>query len=151
MKPGPLECQRAAFSLPEDLHYLNCAYMSPLPRVVEEAGVRGIGRKRNPSALVAEDFFEESEEVRRLFSALVNAPDPASVALLPSVSYGIGVAARNTPLAHGQNIVLLHEQFPGNVYAWRRLAAESGAEDPDGVPGRGRGWETGRAMERPYS
>lgn len=140
----PLTCQKDAFALPRDLHYLNCAYMSPLPKVVEEAGVRGMLRKRNPADLGPRDFFEESEELRRLFAALVNAPDPTSVAILPSVSYGIGVAARNTHLSPGQNVVLLHEQFPGNVYGWRRLAWESGAEirmvrPPDG-PERGRLW-----------
>lgn len=140
----PLGCQREAFSLPPGLHYLNCAYMSPLPLAVEKEGFRGIVRKRDPSLLAPEDFFQESEEVRRLFARLVNAPDPASVAILPSVSYGIGVAARNTPLTSGQNIVLLHEQFPGNVYGWRRLAWERGAQIKVVGPGdegpRGRSW-----------
>lgn len=144
MSAGPLRCQREAFSLPPDLHYLNCAYMSPLPRAVEEAGVQGIARKRNPSALGTGDFFEESQEVRRLFARLINAPDPNSVAIIPSVSYGIGVAAKNTPLTVGQNIVLLEEQFPGNVYGWRRLAWERGGEIRMVGPGeggrRGRGW-----------
>ncbi len=140
----PLGCQREAFSLPQGLHYLNCAYMSPLPLAVEKEGFRGIVRKRDPSLLAPEDFFQESEEVRRLFARLVNAPDPASVAILPSVSYGIGVAAQNTPLTSGQNIVLLHEQFPGNVYGWRRLAWERGAKIKVVGPGdegpRGRSW-----------
>ena len=125
---APLSCQREAFSLPADIHYLNCAYMSPLPQVVEEAGVKGMLRKRNPALLQADDFFQESEEVRNLFAGLINAPEPSSIAILPSVSYGIGVAAQNTPVESGQNIVLLHEQFPGNVYGWRRLAWENGAE-----------------------
>jgi len=139
-----LLCQRDAFSLPPDLHYLNCAYMSPLPKLVEEAGMRGMIRKRDPSALFPGDFFKESQEVRKLFAKLVNVPDPDSVAIIPSVSYGVGVAARNTPLASGQNVVLLEEQFPGNVYGWRRVAQESGAEvrmvGPGLEGGRGRGW-----------
>jgi selenocysteine lyase/cysteine desulfurase len=139
-----LGCQREAFSLPQDHHYLNCAYMSPLPRVVEEAGVTGMLRKRNPASLAPEDFFRESQEVRALFSELINAPSPDSIAILPSVSYGVGVAARNTPLVSGQNVVLLHEQFPGNVYGWRRLAWENGAEirmvRPRPGPHRGRNW-----------
>ncbi|MBT8396922.1 MAG: aminotransferase class V-fold PLP-dependent enzyme [Gemmatimonadetes bacterium] len=134
------------------MHYLNCAYMSPLPRAVEEAGVLGIYRKRNPASLGPEDFFSESQEARGLFARLVNVPDPDSVAIIPSVSYGVSVAARNTPLASGQNVVLLEEQFPGNVYAWLRLAGESGGEvrmvgpgDKDGSAltgssGRGRRW-----------
>jgi selenocysteine lyase/cysteine desulfurase len=140
----PLSCQKDAFSLPPDTHYLNCAYMSPLPRLVEEAGVRGMLRKRNPAELQTDDFFKDSEEVRRLFAGLINAPEPSSVAILPSVSYGIGVAAQNTPVSSGQNIVLLHEQFPGNVYGWRRLAWENGAEirmvRPKEGADRGRIW-----------
>jgi selenocysteine lyase/cysteine desulfurase len=118
--------------------------MSPLPREVEEAGIQGILRKRNPSAMGPEDFFAESQEVRRLFAQLVNAPDPDAIAILPSVSYGVGVAARNTPVRSGQNLVLLHEQFPGNVYAWRRMAREAGADvrmvRPGPGPHRGRRW-----------
>lgn len=140
----PLSCQRDAFSLPADVHYLNCAYMSPLPQVVEEAGVKGMLRKRNPALLQPDDFFQESEEVRNLFAGLINAPEPSSIAILPSVSYGIGVAAQNTPVESGQNIVLLHEQFPGNVYGWRRLAWENGAEirmvRPRDGKDRGRIW-----------
>ena len=141
---APLSCQRDAFSLPADVHYLNCAYMSPLPQVVEEAGVKGMLRKRNPALLQPDDFFQESEEVRKLFAGLINAPEPSSIAILPSVSYGIGVAAQNTPVESGQNIVLLHEQFPGNVYGWRRLAWENGAEirmvRPRDGKDRGRIW-----------
>lgn len=140
----PLECQRAAFSLPPEVHYLNCAFMSPLPKAVEEAGIRGMLRKRDPSVMDPSHFFGESDEVRRRFAALVNAPDPQSVAILPAVSYGIGVAAANTPVDAGQNIVLLHEQFPGNVYPWRRLATEKDAEIRMVGPGdseqRGRAW-----------
>jgi len=60
------------------------------------------------------------------------------------VSYGVAVAARNLAVARGQNVVLTHEQFPGNVHAWRRLAREHGAEvrvatPPEG-PGRGQAW-----------
>ncbi len=91
----PLTCQRPAFSLPDGLHYLNGAYMSPLPRVVEEAGIQGIAAKKNPSLLATDDFFRESQEVRQAFAELVNIPDPNSVAIIPAVSYGIGVAARN--------------------------------------------------------
>ncbi len=147
LSPEPLSCQREAFSLPRDLHYLNAAFMSPLPRSVEEAGLRGMARKRNPAGVSPEDFFREGEEIRRLFSRLVNIPDPARVAILPSVSYGIAVAVRNTSLRPEQNIVLLREQFPSNVYGWRRLARDTGARirtvgPPEGGgPGqRGRLW-----------
>lgn len=142
---GTLACQRDAFSLPEGLHYLNCAYMGPLPRVTEEAGMEGMRRKRDPTSIAASDFYETGAEARRLFARLVNAGSPERIALLPGAAYGVAVAARNLPVSAGQNLVLTHEQFPGNVYAWRRLAAERGAEirvaaPPEGVAGRGEAW-----------
>lgn len=139
-----LDCQREAFGLPRDLHYLNCAYMGPLPRVTEDAGIEGIRRKRVPTGIHPNDFFETSDRLRRLFSDLVNAGDPTRVAVLPGVSYGVAVAARNLPVEAGQNVVLTHEQFPGNVHAWTRLARESGAEvrfaTPPAGNRRGQAW-----------
>ena len=144
MGEGILRCQREAFSLPDDVHYLNCAYLGPLPRVTEEAGIAGILQKRAPMAVQSGDFFTESDRVRELFARLVGASEPNRIAIIPSASYGVAVAARNLPVEQGQNIVLLHEQFPGNVYGWRRRAEESGAQirtvaPPDG-PCRGSAW-----------
>ncbi len=140
-----IPCQKNLFSLPGDLHYLNCAYMSPLARPVEAAGIAGIRRKRDPSEISAEDFFTGSDALRERFARLVNAPDPRRIALVPSASYGITVAARNTPRRRGQNVVVAHEQFPSNVYAWRSLCREDGLElrsvaPPDDPARRGERW-----------
>ena len=123
-----LTCQKDLFSIPDDIHYLNAAYMSPLSRRVEEAGVEGIRRKRVPSVLTAPDFFEESDAVRLSFATLIGSDEPERVALIPSASYGISTVARNTKLQRGDNLVMLHEQFPSNVYVWRRLVESTGAE-----------------------
>ena len=140
----PLTCQRDAFRLPPDVHYLNCAYMGPLPRVAEDAGVAALALKRVPTSIVPPDSFWECDRVRELFAQMVNIEDPARVAIQPGVSYGVATAARNAAPEAGQNIVLTHEQFPGNVYAWHRLAGETGAELRVPVPpegsGRGEAW-----------
>ncbi len=140
----PLGCQSEAFGLPEDLHFLNCAYMGPLPNVTEEVGIQALRRKRVPVDIHAADFFDTSDELRRLFASLVGVADSRRVALIPGVSYGVAAAAKNLKVRRGQNVVLTQEQFPGNVHAWTRLAAESGAEarfatPPEG-PGRGEAW-----------
>ncbi len=122
----PLSCQKSEFSLPADVHYLNCAYMSPLSRAVEAAGLQGVARKSNPVNLPPETFFPESERARSLFARLVNA-DADRVAITPAVSYGVATVAKNVSVQAGQNIVVPAEQFPSNVYAWRRFA-EHGAE-----------------------
>ena len=134
MKIDRLQCQRDEFGLPDDVRYLNCAYMGPLPRVSEEAGIQGMRRKRMPMGIHASDFFAGCDEIRSRFARLVGAADPSRIAIIPSASYGVAVAARNLGVEKGQNIVLLHEQFPGNVYAWRRKAADCGAAIRTVVP-----------------
>lgn len=138
-------CQRDAFHLPEGVHYLNCAYLAPLPRRAEAAGIEAIRKRRVPTDFPPVDFFRDSDRLRELFASLVGAEDPVRVAILPSVSYGIAVAARNVELRRGRNIVILGEQFPSNVYSWRRVARERGLElrtvsRPGGGPPLARRW-----------
>ncbi len=123
-----LACQKSAFSLPDGLHYLNCAYMSPLPLVVQEAGIAGIRRKGVPADITADDFFDDVDEARRLFAQVVHVPDAGRIAVVPSVSYGMSTLVRNTPLHPGQNVVTVRDQFPSNTHPWRRACRESGAE-----------------------
>lgn len=123
-----LPCQRHLFSLPDNVHYLNCAYMSPLLKSVEEAGVFGVQRKRLPYMMSSEDFFSLPLETRSLFAELVNAPGAGSISLLPSVSYGMATVAKNLSIADGQNIVSVAGEFPSNVYAWKNLINNSSVD-----------------------
>jgi len=130
--------------LPDGLHYLNCAYMAPLSRNVEAAGVAAIERLRVPSNITPEHFFDQSDELRTLFARLIHA-ESERIAILPSVSYGIATVAKNSEVQKGHNVVLAHEQFPSNVYGWRRLSQRTGCEirtvrPPDAQSGRGRAW-----------
>lgn len=148
---GPLPCQRHHFSLPDDFHYLNCAYMGPLPLAAERAGIEGLRAKRFPQAIAPDDFFRPADELRARFARLINAPEPNRVATVPSVSYAVSTIARNTETGPGRNVVIVHEQFPGNVYPWRRLVDEKGGElrvvEPTGDGVRGEGW-TERILDR---
>ena len=122
-----LGSQRELFEIPEDIVYLNCAYMSPQLRQAREIGESAVSRKSRPWELTPDDFFAEAEEVRTLFARLVGG-EADGVALIPSVSYGISVAAANVPVDEGQKIIILEDQFPSNVYAWRELAQRSGGK-----------------------
>jgi selenocysteine lyase/cysteine desulfurase len=122
-----LASQRDLFEIPEDIVYVNCAYMSPQLRPAREAGEKSVSRKSRPWEITPDDFFEEAEELRALFARLVGG-DADGVAILPSVSYGISVAAANVSVREGQKIIILEDQFPSNVYAWRELAERSGAK-----------------------
>src|SRR4051794_17122211 len=101
----PLPGQRHLFEIPDGVTYLNCAYMSPQLRAVRAAGEAALGMKAQPWRLTSEDFFTHSEALRGLFARLVGA-DADGVALVPSASYGMGVAAANVRVREGQRIVV---------------------------------------------
>ena len=122
-----LENQRGLFEIPEGVAYLNCAYMSPQLRSAREVGERAVARKSRPWEITPDDFFEDVEKSRALFARLVGA-EADGVALIPSVSYGIAVAAANVKVESGEDILILEDQFPSNVYSWRELAARKEAK-----------------------
>ena len=121
-----IACQRDMFDMPEDIAYLNCAYTSPLLKAAQEAGRTAIQAKANPWTIKADDFFSSAETARELFARLIDC-NPDDVALVPAVSYGIALAARNLPVSRDQSIVILQDQFPSNVYPWMRVARENNA------------------------
>ncbi len=140
-----LSCQKKRFNLPDGHHYLNAAYMSPLLQEVEDAGIEGIRKKRAPHTIAPDDFFATAGAVRTQFAELIHADNPDRIAITAAASYGIATAARNLPVRKGQTIVVLEEQFPSNMYSWRRLSAETGATlrvvaAPEAMPGRGERW-----------
>lgn len=140
-----MDCQKDLFTLPGDLHYLNCAYMSPLLKSVEEAGKRGIRDRGTPWAIQPTDFFRESEQLRSLFAEVINAERPGQIAIMPAVSYGLATVAKNLPRKSGRNIVIAGEQFPSNVYPWMRFCRDHDCElltvdSPEAFQNRGKGW-----------
>lgn len=140
-----LQCQKEYFFIPDDITYLNGAYMSPSSKKVDAAGIQGLQAKRTPFNLTLDSFFSPVDEVRKEFSKLINNLEPNRIATIPSVSYGMATIANNVQISKGENIVLIGEQFPSNVYVWRELAAKNGAEiltvsAPDTKQNRGKIW-----------
>ena len=121
-----IPCQRHLFDIPDDVAYLNCAYMSPLMKPVLEAGVAGFARKAYPWELTPDKFFTGADEFRATAAQLIDA-SANDIAIVPSASYGIATAARNLPIGKGQSILVLADQFPSNYYPWQRRAEETGA------------------------
>jgi selenocysteine lyase/cysteine desulfurase len=123
---GPIPAQRHLFDIPADRAWFNCAYMGPQLRAATAAGVAAAARKAAPWTITPADFFTETEDVRRLFGTLIGA-DPDCIAIMPSASYGLELAARTLPLAAGQRVLVLAEEFPSNFYPWADRAVEVGA------------------------
>lgn len=140
--------QKHLFSLPETAHFLNAAYMSPISKNIEQAGIEALSKKANPMQLPSSAFFEDSAEVKYLFGQLINAPADR-IALVPSVSYGMATVAKNLGtkkgLKPGQHILVVGDEFPSDVYAWDEVMAQKSLRlrtitAPDQTKDRGKVW-----------
>jgi selenocysteine lyase/cysteine desulfurase len=119
-----IENARELFEIPKDVTYLNCANMAPQLKAVTEAGFGAVRAKESPWKLTAHEWFSGAESLRALAACILKV-DSDAIALVPAVSYGIAIAAANLPVSSGQTIVLLDQEFPSNVYAWRDLARKT--------------------------
>ena len=119
--------QKHLFDIPDDVAYLNNAYMSPLMFKVVEAMETGISRKAQPWDYRSDEFFTYAEEARALAGRIFGGAAD-NIAIVPSASYGLQIAANALPLSKGQNILVLEDQFPSNIYPWQDRAAKEGAQ-----------------------
>jgi len=121
-----ISSQRDLFEIPQDVTYLNCAFISPQLRSVTSAGFESVKSKATPWSVTSQYWFTNAKTLRELAAKIIGA-EKQSIAIVPSVSYGIAVAAANVRVEHKQSIVLLHSEFASNYYAWKELAKERGA------------------------
>ena len=140
-----MDCQKHLFSLPHNHHYLNCSFLSPLLKSVEEAGIKGLKGKNRPWQTTPDHFFEDSNVLRENFAKLVNAPSAKDIAIMPGVSYGLATVAKNIDPDKGNSIIIAGEQFPSNVYAWKRFCKDHNCQlkiidPPKNSENRGQQW-----------
>jgi selenocysteine lyase/cysteine desulfurase len=114
-------------------------------RKVEKAGMQGLIRKRNPGLISANDFFHDTELLRKEFATLINVDEPKRIVVVPSASYGLATVAKNVKVSKGDKLIVASEQFPSNYYPWQRLAQANGAvvnavAAPPLQQGRGAEW-----------
>jgi selenocysteine lyase/cysteine desulfurase len=121
------QAPRELFAVTDDVTYLNSASLGVRLHAVNAAGHAAVERMAAPWQIRSTDWFADARALRMLFASLIHAPADC-VALVPSVSYGIAVAARNVPVAAGDNIVVIDQEYPSNYYSWQRLALDRGAE-----------------------
>ncbi len=143
----PLQNQKQLFSIPETVTYLNIASLSPSFKAIEEAGIRAIKEKSKPFLIPSSHFFDPVIEVKKLFAKLIEAPDYNRVVTIPSVSYGLGTVANNITLNKGDEVLVIEEQFPSNIYVWKRLVEKYDAtlkvvKQPNSKLNGGKQWNT---------
>ena len=122
-----IQSQKHLFDIPEQVAYLNNAYMSPLMHTVVAAMETGISREVQPWHYTSDEFFTYAEEARDLAGQIYGGPAD-NIAIVPSASYGLQTAANILPLSQGQKILVFEDQFPSNIYPWQDRASKVGAE-----------------------
>src|SRR5260370_10042282 len=123
--------------MPRHICYLNSASYSPLPRRTLEAGRAAVGRKGTPWTLDAGFANRQHERARSAAARLINA-DPADIALIPSISYGVATAAKLVTVARGPRIIVLENHHSSPVLECHtRARAEGFAVETIPHPGDG--------------
>ena len=133
-----LPCQRHLFDIFDDIHWFNCAYLTPGLEAQRDGYLRGLERKLHPwTVSPPDDFFDDADEFRSLIARLLHdAASPKDIAINSSVSYGMAVVGKHLDAKIAQylktraslNLVLLAEQFPSNFYVWQQLQHKHGSE-----------------------
>ena len=140
-----MNCQIDKFIIEGNTTYLNCAYMSPMLKIVEEAGINGLKTKRAPHNILPEDFFSGVNALKKAFAKLINLDEHERIAISSSVSYGLANITNNIQLKESDNVILIGDQFPSNVYPWMELTKKYNANlkfinKPNSENNAGRAW-----------
>ncbi len=120
-----LASQRALFEIPRDICYLNSASYSPLPRRTLEAGRAAVERKGTPWTLEASFAHQQHERARVAAARLIHA-EPADIALIPSISYGVATVAKFLKVQHGTRVLVLEDDHSSPVLEWHIRAEAQG-------------------------
>jgi selenocysteine lyase/cysteine desulfurase len=139
-----LQSQKHLFNLDPSVHYLNNAYRAPQLNAAEQAGIASIISQRNPFQFKPTDFFDGVEIIRSSFGKLVNC-EPASVALMPSTSYGFSSVLNNIKAKPNSKAIVVKDEFPSGYFSIARWAKENHARvetvHPDSVASsKGESW-----------
>ena len=120
-----LPSQRALFDIPRHICYLNAASYSPLPLRTLEAGRAAVGRKGAPWTLEASFANAQHERARTAAARLIHA-EPADIALIPSISYGVATAAKLLTPGRGTRVLVLENDHSSPVLEWHARAEAQG-------------------------
>jgi len=118
--------------------YLDHAAVCPLPQPTRQTLVDWAIESSEQGDTVWPLWSERLREVRRTAARLI-AAEESEIALVANTTTGLNLIAEGYPWHGGENVVVLGNEFPSNLYPWLNLASRgvearvvpaAGAVDP---------------------
>src|SRR5215471_2308246 len=120
----PLWSQYAReFPVRENLLYLNHAAVSPIPRRTADAMKHFADDCLHYGSLHYKEWLDVYDGLRSAAARLIGA-GANEIALMKNTSEGIATIAMGLDWKPGDRMVGFLEEFPANLYTWKRLAAK---------------------------
>jgi selenocysteine lyase/cysteine desulfurase len=111
------------FPVRENLVYLNHAAVAPLPRCAADAIKHLADDSLHFGSLHYDEWLGVYQGLREATAKLINA-SPGEIALLKNTSEGIATFALGLDWKPGDRMVGFLEEFPANLYPWKRLESK---------------------------
>jgi cysteine desulfurase/selenocysteine lyase len=111
------------FPVRDNLLYLNHAAVAPLPRVTADALKHLADDSLMWGSLHYSEWLAVYDGLRAVAAKLVNG-DATEIALVKNTSEGIATIAMGLDWKPGDRMVGFKEEFPANLYPWKRLEAK---------------------------
>lgn len=111
---------RRLFPITEQFVYLNSAAVTPPPTTAIAALNEQLSDVQSHGSLNYRQWVGRKESCRRLLAGLINAR-PEQIAFMRNTSDALSTIANGLKWKAGENIVTFQNEFPSNVYAWRRI------------------------------
>ncbi|HEX9927295.1 MAG TPA: aminotransferase class V-fold PLP-dependent enzyme [Pyrinomonadaceae bacterium] len=111
---------RRLFPITKEYIYLNSAAVSPPPTIAIEAINEQLRDVQMYGSRNYRQWVGRKESCRRLLAGLINAR-PEQIAFMRNTSDALSTIANGLKWNAGENIVTFQNEFPSNVYAWRRI------------------------------
>jgi cysteine desulfurase/selenocysteine lyase len=117
---------RGDFPIVRDRHYLNSAYITPVPNQVVAAG-RAFLESKAARPIPLGDMLRKTDEVRAQFARLINA-GADEIGFLFSTSEGENIVANGLDLRAGDNVVIDELHYETEFVLYRHLQETRGVE-----------------------
>ncbi len=114
---------RKDFALFDGRIWLNAASEGPLPLVAAEALQEALEWKSKPYLLDIGKFNSTQRDLKESIGRLIGIPH-RDVILGNSASYGLHILANGIPWKRGDEIILMHNDFPADILPWLALERE---------------------------